>query len=101
MVRIASQCDVFGLQLGGAFRLLGVAKNAFYRANFHALRQRKMTHAFSAFGGRDVIKLGPSIDCTVWANRFANIAVDALVSDKKRHKVRAFDCFSGSATLAG
>jgi hypothetical protein len=100
-VRIAGQRDVFGLQLGGVFGVLRVAKNALHRANLHALRQRKMAHAFGAFGGRDVIKLSPGINRAVRANRFANIAVDALVSNKKRHKCVRLNYASESATLAG
>ena len=77
---------VFQLQLLTRLNIFRVNEYAFDWANLHALRHVKMPHALGAKLRRDVIQLGTGVNRAVWAHGLANIAVDALVGDKKGHE---------------
>lgn len=87
---LARGCDggqafVFRHQCILAFFPLWVQLNAFNRADDLALRLVMMPDTLGAFVRVDDIKLIPHRDGLVGALWFANITVDALVSDAKRH----------------
>jgi hypothetical protein len=77
---------VLGAQLRRCFDVCGINEDALHWADFNALRRLKMSDALGAFAGGDVVELLPWIDCPVWTNRLADIAVNALVGNKKGHE---------------
>ena len=56
-----------------------------HRADLHALRLIKMTHAFGALVRVDLVDLGPQKNGLIRALGLADITIDALVGDDQSH----------------
>lgn len=61
--------------------MVRIIRNAIHRANGAALRLIKMAHAFGTQRWVDLVDHGAFVYGLVWANGFADIAIDALVGD--------------------
>jgi hypothetical protein len=72
---------VFVKQLIFGFFVVRVFGNTFHRADFGTLRFIEMTDAFSAFIRINFVYFGAHINGFIGADRFANIAIDAFVSN--------------------
>lgn len=67
------------------FRVDRVKDDAFNRTDSKTLRLRMMAHTFGTESRIDLIDLFAFRNRAIWTLRFAYVAVDALVGDKKRH----------------
>ena len=67
-----------------ALDVLRIDRDARHRADLHALRFVKMTDAFGAFFGVDLVDFLAEVNRFVRAFGLAHVAVDALVGDQQQ-----------------
>ena len=72
-----------------AFRSLRVNQNAFHGADLDALRGFKVTDTLGATGRVDHVKLFPLGDGLIGAFGFADVTINALVSDQQCHGIKS------------
>ena len=69
------------------FGMRRIMNNAFHRTNPEALRVCMMAYALGTEPRINLVDLLALRNRTIWAFRFANVAVNTFVGNQKRHRV--------------